>query len=173
MKEYELLYIVPAIHTDVEIGQIQENITKLLDAACAKVLRNENLGKIRLAYPVKTQRHGSYILVHFNTEPTAVQDLNRRLTLSDEILRHTILVRPSGALEKKFELSSYVVPLSEEARAERSTSHRHSAKAGVTKKPFEQIAPPTPSVEKQPAMSMEELDEKLDKILEGDIADNI
>lgn len=172
MKEYELLYIVPALYTDVEIGKIQEKIHQLLEAAGAKVLRDENLGKVRLAYPIKTQRHGSYVLVHFNVEPSALQDLNRRLTLSEEILRHTLLARANGALEKKFELSSYVAPLSEEARAERGGSSRRSARPAI-RKPVSQIAPPTPMVASRPAMSMEELDEKLDKILEGDIADNI
>jgi small subunit ribosomal protein S6 len=172
MKEYELLYIVPAQYTDIEISKIQEKIHQLLESTGAKVLRDENLGKVRLAYPIKTQRHGSYILAHFNAEPSVIQDLNRRLTLTEEILRHTLLVRAKGALEKKFELLSYVAPLSEEARAEREPSSRRSARP-ITRRPIPQIASPTPAVAQVPAMSMEELDEKLDKILEGDIAENI
>ncbi len=171
MKEYELLYIIPAQYTDVEIGKIQEKIQKLLEDAGAKVFRNENLGKIRLAYPIKTQRHGSYILVHFNAEASVIQDLNRRLTLAEEILRHTLLVRAKGALEKKFTLLSYVAPLSEEARTDREPLPRRSPRP--MRKPVAQLAPPVPVVAQSSSMSMEELDQKLNKILEGDIAENI
>ena len=116
MKGYELLYIVGSQFTDEEIGGIQAVMTKLLETAGAKILRNENLGKIRLAYPIKKIRHGSYILVHFDAEGSALSDLNRRIGLTEEVLRHTILERPEGAVERTFELSSYVPPLSEEAK---------------------------------------------------------
>ncbi len=172
MKEYELLYIIPAQYTDAEIGKIQEKIQKLLEDAGAKVFRNENLGKIRLAYPIKAQRHGSYTLVHFNAEASVLQDLNRRLTLTEEILRHTLLVRAKGALEKKFTLSSYIAPLSEEAHTDREPVSRRSVRPAV-RRFAPQIAPPTPAAVQASAMTMEELDKKLDKILEGDIAENI
>lgn len=184
MKEYELLYIVPTQYTDPEIEMIQSQIAKLLEDQGAKILRNENLGKIRLAYPIGAQHHGSYILVHFDCEATALTEINRKLGLTDEILRHTLLVRASGALEKKFELSSYVAPLSEEAKKERDASPRRSTRIshgdeGFEEKPVFKKAParplpPPPPMKPEPAgMTMEELDEKLDKILEGDIADNI
>ena len=178
MKEYELLYIVGTQYTDEEIVGVQAVVTKLLEDAGAKILRQENLGKIRLAYPIKKIRHGSYILVMFNAEPSALNDLNRRIALSDEVLRHTLLERDADALERTFELSSYVAPLSEEAKGEKTEKEvkRPSAtKAPVrtTPAPEIEIAPPTPAVVEDPAMSMEELDQKLDKILDGDIAENI
>jgi small subunit ribosomal protein S6 len=169
MKEYELLYIVPAQYTDEEISGIQGTIATLVEGFGAKVLRNENLGKIRMAYQIKGVRHGSYILVHFNAEADQISELNRKLGLTDEVLRHTIVDRRAGALEKTFEISSYVAPLSEEARQQ--TEDARSAKPmskPVVKTPVK-VAPPVPVKATDTKMSMEELDEKLDKILEGDI----
>ncbi len=172
MKGYELLYIVGSQFTDQEIGEITGKINALLEEAGAKVLKGENIGKIKLAYPVKKIRHGSYILTYFDAEPSTVSDLNRRLALREEVLRHTLLERPSGALERTFALTSYVAPLSEEAKVERET--RRPLPRMAPKKVFERSIPlPKPVLAGESSMSMEELDKKLDKILEGDVAENI
>ncbi|MBI4591953.1 30S ribosomal protein S6 [Candidatus Uhrbacteria bacterium] len=170
MKGYELLYIVGTQFTDQEIADIQGKINTLLEEAGAKVLKSENLGKIKLAYPIKKIRHGSYILTYFDAESSVISDLNRRLALREEILRHTLLERPTGALERTFELSSYVAPLSDEAKPEREMK-RPPAKTFKKTEPM--LPSPPPASAEEPAMSMEELDQKLDKILEGDIAENI
>lgn len=173
MKGYELLYIVGTQFTDQEIEGIGSTISQMLETAGAKVLKIQNLGKIRLAYPIKKMRHGSYILAYFDADPSAIADVNRRLALTDEILRHTILERPAGALERTFELSSYVAPLSEEARTEKETKRPSTKSAPKKRVESATIAPPTPASAEESKMSMEELDEKLDKILDGDIAQNI
>ncbi|NQV90542.1 30S ribosomal protein S6 [Candidatus Uhrbacteria bacterium] len=174
MKEYELLYIVGSQFTEEEIGGIQGVVAKLLEKADAKILRNESLGKIRLAYSIKKIQHGTYILVHFDAEGSALLDVNRRLGLTDEVLRHTILERPQGAVERVYELVSYVAPLSEEAKVEKETKRPSSTTKSPTKKaPEIELAPPAPAVAEDPSLTMEELDQKLDKILEGDIAQNI
>ncbi|TAL49720.1 30S ribosomal protein S6 [Patescibacteria group bacterium] len=172
MKGYELLYIVGTQFTDQEIADIQGKINTLLEEAGAKVLKSENLGKIKLAYPIKKIRHGSYMLVYFDSETSIIADLNRRLALHDEVLRHTLLERPTGALDRTFELTSYVAPLSEEAKSEKETK-RPPIKS--FKKPEEHLhlPSPLPASAEEPSMTMEELDQKLEKILEGDIAENI
>lgn len=170
MKEYELLYIVGTQFTDQEIVGIQSKIDEMLAQAGAKVLKTQNLGKIKLAYPIKKIRHGSYVLSYFDAESSVITDLNRRLGLAEEILRHTFLERPSGALERAFELSSYVAPLSEEAKSEREMKR---APVKTFKKAEPQLPSPPLAFVTESSMTMEELDQKLDKILEGDIADNI
>ncbi len=174
MKQYELFYIVATVYTDVEIAAIQAEIVKLLESLGAKILRHENLGKIRLAYPIKSQHHGSYVLVHFDAEPSVLSELNRKLGLTDSILRHTLLERAPGALTKKFELISYVAPLTEEAKKEREAAPRRApVKPSFHKEIAFQVTAPVAVAREVAPMSMEELDQKLDKILEGDIAENI
>lgn len=171
MKEYELLYIVGTQFTDQEINDIQSKIDQMLTQVGAKVLKTQNLGKIKLAYPIAKARHGSYVLSYFDAEPSMIVELNRRLGLAEEIMRHTLLERPAGALERTFELVSYVAPLSEEARTERETKRVPSK---TFKKPDEvQVSPSLPVSAVESSMTMEELDQKLDKILEGDVAENI
>lgn len=170
MNKYELLYIVPAQYTDEEVVKIQSEISALVEEVGGKVIRDENLGKIRLAYPIKKARHGTYILVYFDAEGSVLSELDRRLRLADEVLRHTVLERPIGAEEAKFELSSYVAPLSEEAK-----QTPRGVKSESSKKKSAELPPPPPATRTavESTMTMQELDEQLDKILEGDIGDNI
>lgn len=170
MKEYELLYIVGTQFTDQEIAGIQSKIDDLLTQAGAKVLKTQNLGKIKLAYPIKKIRHGSYVLSYFDAEPSVITDINRRLGLADEVMRHTLLERPAGALERTFELTSYIAPLSEEAKPEREMKR---PPVRTFKKAEPELASPLPVAAAESSMTMEELDQKLDKILEGDVAENI
>lgn len=172
MKGYELLYIVGTQFTDQEIADIASKIDAMLTEAGANVLKTQNLGKIKLAYPIKKIRHGSYILTYFDAESSTVSDLNRRLSLREEMLRHTLLERPADALERTFELTSYVAPLSEEAKPEKEMK-RVPAPAKTFKKADELLPSPAPVSVQDSSMTMEELDQKLDKILEGDIAENI
>jgi small subunit ribosomal protein S6 len=49
-------------------------------------------GKRRLAYPIQRHRDASYFLIHFDIEPAAVRDIERGLLISEEILRHLVVV---------------------------------------------------------------------------------
>lgn len=170
---YELLYIVGTQYTDPEITKIQEQIAGEVTTAGGEIVRNENLGKIRLAYHIKKQGHGSYILVYFNAEPSVVNALNRKLTLTDEILRHTLTIRPAGVETRKVEISSYVAPLSEEARKLKFDGREESERPARRK--IEELAPlpPSSSSAVESKMSIEELDKKLDALLEEDVTKDV
>ena len=179
MNKYELLFIVSSQYTEAEIEKIKAQVVSEVEAAGGTIVKTENLGKIHLAYPIKKQNHGTYILVYFDAESSALVQLIRKLTLTDEILRHSITMRPSYAETSKFELSSYVAPLSEEARKEHFTPQgqgstgtrpvrRRVEKAAEI---IPQVLSQAPSVESK--MSMEELDKKLDEILKADVTENI
>lgn len=169
MNKYELLYIVGSQYTETEVGEIQKKIAAQLEKLGAKILRNEMIGKIRLAYIIKKARHGSYVLVHFDADPSIIKDLNRSLELNEEVLRHTLLTREPGAENKKFELTAYVPPLSDEGkRVEQKPALVRERPAHVEAAPVA-----TPIDRAQVNMTMEELDKKLDEILEDDLSEKV
>jgi small subunit ribosomal protein S6 len=168
MNKYELLYIVPTQYTDAEVGEIQARIAGQLEKLGAKILRNEMIGKIRLAYIIKKARHGSYVLVHFDADPSLMKEFNRSMELNEEILRHTLLTREAGAENKKFELIAYVPPLTDEGkRVEQKPALVREKSAHV-----EEVAA-LPLDRAEANMSMEELDKKLDEILEDDMSEKV
>lgn len=171
MNKYELLYIVSSQYTDGEIVKIQEQVNAEVISLGGTVVSSQNLGKIRLAYPIKKQWHGSYVLMYFDAEPSAIASLDRKLTLTDEVLRHTIITRQTDTQKMAFELTSYVAPLSEEARRERHKEHGEEAPRPAPRHKVEELPAPTPSVSSsaEKKMSIEELDKKLDEILDVDV----
>ncbi len=159
MNPYELLYIVSNQYTDAEIEKITQQVANEVTRAGGTIISSRNIGKIRLAYPLKKQHHGTYILMHFDAEPTVIDVLNRKFGLTSEVLRHTITTRQPGAENEVYELTSYVAPLSEEARRERQKDHSS--------------APPSVTATQERSMSMEELDKKLDELLDVSATKNI
>lgn len=177
MNEYELLYIVPTQYTDDEVASVQKNVQAFIEKVGGKTVSEKSLGKIRLAYPIKKIGHGTYVLNYFDAEPANLASLDRDLRLSDEVLRHTILVRPPGALEKMFELTSYVAPLSEEARAQRREirpAKRATSQVAPSIEPTDHLAPlPSATSPVEANMSMEELDKKIDELLDVDVTEKL
>jgi ribosomal protein S6 len=174
---YELLYIVPTRYTDTEIGDIQKKVNGFIEKVGGKVQKEENLGRIRLAYPIKQNRHGSYILNYFEIEKTGedwletsvIADIDKEFRMAEEILRHMIVQLPKGIPERTFKLEAYIAPLSEEEDEMRRATRRTI----VTDTPRIQT-PATetePAVRQEPPMSMEDLDKRLDEILEANPSD--
>ena len=58
-----------------------------LTTAGATVDKVDKWGKRRLAYRVDKYREGSYVLFQFSSEPTVVKELERRLRVSDVVLK--------------------------------------------------------------------------------------
>ena len=161
MKPYELLYIVPAIMTDSEAEAAAAKVTEMVKATGANVLRTENLGKLKLAYPIKHQKHGFYLLVQFDAEPTVIAKLEYDLRLNENVLRHQLTTRSEGAEKRVYKLEAYQAPINEEGQSARRAERSDKRRAPTT--PSAQA----PVMKKGPEMTIEELDKKLDAILEG------
>ena len=166
---YELLYIVPTRYTDAEIEGIQSTVRGLIEKAGAKIVKEENLGRIRLAYPIKQTRHGLYILAYIEAETSMVAEMEKQLRLAPEVLRHMILQLPKGIPERSFLLEAYVAPLSEE---EEENRRPRRATETTTVKSTESTETEPMAREEKP-LSMEELDKKLDEILDVGTSENI
>lgn len=174
MKMYELLYLIPTVYTDAEVDAIRLKIAQLIEKFNGVVKRNESLAKIKLAYPIKRARHGTYVYLIFEAETSAISQLDKTLRLTEEVLRHQLLLAKPNALERKFELTAYVAPLSEEGRRQDASEQPISEaprRVRTTVKPV--IATPITVVPAVEPMSMEELDRKLDEILEDDTTLNV
>ena len=106
MREYELLYIIPATYTDEEIGTVEGTVKAILEKNGAAILTATRLGKFRLTYPIKHVRHGHYVLVRMTAASLAVAAIDEALRISPEVLRH-LLLKADEAGGEKFELVQF------------------------------------------------------------------
>lgn len=90
MRKYEVIYI---IRPDVE----QENVQAIVDKFSGiinnggEVTKQDVIGKRRLAYEINKIRDGYYVLVHFNATTEVVNELDRIMKITDEVIRSLIV----------------------------------------------------------------------------------
>ncbi len=87
MRSYELMYILdPNLDEDAS-GVLMGKIEDLMNKQGVEIEKTEPWGKRRLAYSIKGHRDGNYILSYLKAEPTAISEMERRLRVTDGILR--------------------------------------------------------------------------------------
>lgn len=160
---YEILTILPAKFADNEIDAVAERVAKQLELSGAKIAKTENLGKLKLAYAIDHMRYGTYFLFYVEAAPEAMKKIDQDLRLADEVLRHMIVAHPEGVPAHTAKPTSYVPPLNAEGRRSSEKSEERPAARRTDK-----VAP----TEEKP-LSTQELDKKLDEILDSDIMKSI
>ena len=97
MREYEVLYIVRADLDDEKVQDAVKRVNTLIERSGGSIERTNLWGKRKLAYEVKHQKEGSYVLQDFQFEPNRVPELEAALKISEEVLRHLIVRKPEKA----------------------------------------------------------------------------
>ena len=93
MRPYETMIV---FDTAVDAQTIQIALDRALDTVRTSGGNPGTIdrwGKRPLAYEINKRKEGYYVLVEFSGEPATVVELDRILTLSDEVLRFKILRR--------------------------------------------------------------------------------
>jgi small subunit ribosomal protein S6 len=88
LRDYEVLYIVRA---DVDDDKVQDAVKRVNTLI-------ERSGERKLAYEVKHQKEGAYVLQDFQLEPERVPELEASLKITEEVLRHLIVRKPEKAV---------------------------------------------------------------------------
>ncbi len=92
-KTYEMLYFLAITLTDEEIKTIKNKIHEIFDKYQVTIIKEEDLGKRKLAYMIKRARHGYYALIEFNASPAIINNLRHQLKLMTEIIRYRIITK--------------------------------------------------------------------------------
>ena len=96
MRTYETIFIV---HPDV-VGDALEAVIdkykKILTDEGANILKADNWGTRTLAYLVKKQSKGCYILVIFDGPPTAIAEFERRMRIDESIIKFQTVLLEEG-----------------------------------------------------------------------------
>jgi len=87
MRIYEELFIVRPDATDEEIDPLVEQLKSVITKSKGTVDKVDKWGVRKLAYRVKKRAEGNYILVQFSATPEVVKELERRLRVSDLVLK--------------------------------------------------------------------------------------
>lgn len=91
MRDYEMVFIIhPEIDGDEAEGVI-DGVKDLITRNEGKVTKVESWGLRKLAYPIKKQQEGRYVLMEFDLEPQNISEIERVLKLTEPVIRHLII----------------------------------------------------------------------------------
>ena len=89
MTNYEVLFIIdPALEDEKKEATIEA--VKEIIASEGEVGNVDVWGMRKLAYPIQKKSEGYYVVIEFKAEPTLLKELDRRLKISDNVMRHLI-----------------------------------------------------------------------------------
>jgi small subunit ribosomal protein S6 len=96
LSAYELMYIVKPELDDEQVQQEIEKVGQLIQTNGGQVKKVTPWGKRRLAYTVKDQREGHYVVEEFDLDQAKVQEVDRILKISDTVFRHLLVRQEEG-----------------------------------------------------------------------------
>lgn len=87
MHRYEVMFIIRPDVPDEEIEKLVSQMEGYVTAAGGKIEKTEKMGRRKMAYRIQRQRDGFYVLLVFSGEPGSVIELERRLRVTDTVLK--------------------------------------------------------------------------------------
>lgn len=89
-NNYETIMIINSNLEEATIRATIEKFESLINAN-GKVESTEEWGKKKLAYPIKKQAEGYYVLVNFTSNPEFIDELDRVYNITDEVIKHIVV----------------------------------------------------------------------------------
>lgn len=174
MTNYELIFILPGTLAEDETKPYADQVTAILKEAGIEKIEMNDLGKNRLAYPMKHIRYGYFFNCRFEADAEVIPSIQAKLRLMSDLLR-TLIQKydPTKQVEAAISHASAPVHGGHKMRQEKKQQRGadltlpEMEQAPVAKKPAAKAAEP----KEEKKVTLEEIDSKLDKILETDIAD--
>ena len=90
MRKYEVIFIIRSMEEEATNAVI-DKFSKLIAANGGTITKEDRWGKRRLAYEIKKEAEGFYVLFYVTCEPKCVAECDRVMKITDEILKHMIV----------------------------------------------------------------------------------
>jgi small subunit ribosomal protein S6 len=91
VRPYEIVIIFDAGLDEAVIRSITDRVTEHAKSRGGTIGAVDRWGKRTFAYELAHRHEGYYVLVEVTAEPQVLAEIDRMLTLSDEVLRHKVI----------------------------------------------------------------------------------
>lgn len=102
-RDYELGFILTPEVNEEQTRAMLERLEQIVNNHGGQVMRVNQWGRRRLAYPIQHHRDGFYVFIDMVLTPETVSELDRTLKVSEEVLRHLIKRRDPRIVQKERE----------------------------------------------------------------------
>ena len=91
LRDYELVLIISPEVVGEVLDTTIDNIGQFITGKGGIISSVEQWGKRRLAYPIKHFMEGNYVLTRLRLKSALNKELEAKLQISEEILRHLLI----------------------------------------------------------------------------------
>jgi small subunit ribosomal protein S6 len=99
---YETVFITLPSLTEQEESDLVAALAQVVSDDGGTMAANDRMGRRRLAYPIRKFEDGVYTRFLYDSSPAVPKELDRRIRLSDKVLRHlTVRLEPDWAVAAK------------------------------------------------------------------------
>jgi len=86
-RVYEVMYIVAPETADDDVTKLNDSITQIIEKEGGSIVRLDNMGRRKMAYPIKKKTDGHYVLFEIEGSGSEIAELERRMRVNDAIIR--------------------------------------------------------------------------------------
>lgn len=88
MRFYETVFIARQDVTSNQVETLAQHYTSIIKAHGGEVSKTEFCGLRSLAYPIKKNKKGHYILMNIAVVADAIKEMERQMNLNEDVLRY-------------------------------------------------------------------------------------
>jgi small subunit ribosomal protein S6 len=103
LKRYETLFIVQSELSSEDITAVIDRYSKIITDMKGTILKVERWGKRKLAYLIRKQSRGFYILIDFAGKREIVAEVERILKFDDKVLKYMSVKIADGITAEEIE----------------------------------------------------------------------
>ena len=88
MRIYETIFILKPDLPDEDADKIVSQMESVVTSTGGTLRKTDRMGKRRLAYLIRRYREGNYVLLDSECGPATIQELERRLKVTEPVLKY-------------------------------------------------------------------------------------
>lgn len=90
-RQYELIYILPPETAEAQANEMHDQVAEIVTRLHGQIEKTENWGRRKFAYEIGHFKEGVYVLEVINGSGELMKELDRRLKVIDQVVRHMIV----------------------------------------------------------------------------------
>ena len=113
MNSYETIFIARQDLTNAQVEVMATTFTQVIKTHGGEVNKTEFCGLQNLAYKIKKNKKGHYVLMNISSLPAGITEMERQMKLSEDLLRHltvrveTLDPNPSKLMQRAYSDDRY------------------------------------------------------------------
>lgn len=175
-RVYECAVLYPYPLSQKEEAEVLKEIEEIFAEADAKLIAKDAWGRRGLAYSIGGSTEGSYVIYHWEMDPSKLKEVDHALHINRRVLRHLIIKPPKGYQVTKYsEAYQEWLKTRESVEEVRAREREEKLQAQVAEKAKRAAAKTTTKrkTDDKPkeAVTEEQLSEQLEKLISDDSLD--